>query len=66
MTIYCTSFCNHGHRLEDGKPVDHECYVLPTEALIAERQGLYGRALAIMEQWKKKRPHKGVRSKEVG
>ena len=37
--LYCSSFCNGAHRLADGKPVDHECYVLPTAALYAEREG---------------------------
>lgn len=61
-TVYCTSFCNHGHRLSDGKPVDHECYVLPTEALAAERRGDVARALEIMSQWKKRRTHRGVKT----
>jgi hypothetical protein len=60
--IFCTSFCNKGHRLSDGKPVAHECYVLPTEALHAERDGDTGRALDILDAWKKRRTHKGVRA----
>lgn len=38
-TIYCTSFCNFGHRLKDGKPVEHECYIIPPELLRLERAG---------------------------
>lgn len=37
--VYCTSFCNHGHRLSNGHPVNHECYVLKPEALRLERDG---------------------------
>jgi hypothetical protein len=37
--IYCTSFCNHGHDLETGRPVGHECYILNPRALKAERDG---------------------------
>ena len=37
--IYLTSYCNHGHYLNDGKPVDHECHVLPPRALQLEREG---------------------------
>jgi hypothetical protein len=37
--IYCTSYCNHGHRLSDGKPVNHMCYILPPKALQLERDG---------------------------
>lgn len=35
-SVYCTSFCNHGHRLLDGKPVGHECYVLNPKVLRTE------------------------------
>ncbi len=35
--IYCTTYCNRGHRLHDGKPVDHECVILPPAMLVAER-----------------------------
>lgn len=37
--VYCTSFCNQGHRLSNGHPVNHECYVLKTDALRLEREG---------------------------
>jgi hypothetical protein len=60
--IYCTSFCNHGHRLEDGKPVKHECYVLPTEALHAEQRGDHARAKEVLSTWKKRKVHNGVYS----
>lgn len=46
--------------MSDGKPVGHECYVLPTEALVAERDGDYERALRILSTWKKRRSHKGL------
>lgn len=59
--IYCTSFCNHGHRLSDGKPVGHECYILPTEALHAERAGDLAKAQDILQKWKKRRTHRGVK-----
>lgn len=36
--IYCTSFCNFGHRLKDGKPVEHECYIIRPEMLRMERE----------------------------
>lgn len=39
--VYCTSFCNRGHSLEDGKPIDHECYVLTIEGMMAEERGDY-------------------------
>jgi hypothetical protein len=50
--IYCTTFCNQGHRMGDGKPVDHECYVLNPAALEAEREGDYAKAQELL--WGKK------------
>lgn len=38
--IYCTSFCNFGHVLATGRPIDHECYIIPSKLLIAERDQL--------------------------
>jgi hypothetical protein len=57
--IFCTSFCNHGHRLSDGKPIDHECYVLNPKALEAERAGNY--ALACQLLGGKRIVHRGLR-----
>ena len=37
--IYCTTFCNKGHRLDNGRPVAHECYVLDPKKLQAEARG---------------------------
>lgn len=37
--IFTTSFCNQGHYLKTGRPVDHECYILPPAMLEAERAG---------------------------
>lgn len=61
MSIYCTTFCNSGHRLTDGKPVDHECYVLPPAALEAERKNDFESAWAIIEAVRPLRPHRGVK-----
>ena len=63
--FYATSFCNKAHRLVDGKPLDHECYVLPTEALSAERAGNTDRALAVFASWKNRKAHKGLRTKKA-
>lgn len=47
--IYCTSYCNRAHRLSDGKPIEHECYVLPVEMLAAERAGNTCKAVEILQ-----------------
>jgi hypothetical protein len=57
--VYCTSFCNKGHRISDGKPVGHECYVLRPQALKAEADGDVERALEI--GIRTERVHKGVK-----
>ena len=37
--FYVTTFCNFAHRMRDGTPIDHECYVLSVRDLKAEREG---------------------------
>ena len=61
MSIYLTTYCNHGHRLSDGKPVDHECVVIAPEALQAEREGDYGQAVELIQAAKPLRAHRGVK-----
>lgn len=60
--IFCTSFCNHGHRLNDGKPVAHECYVLPPAALDHERNDNYLYAAQAIDRARPLRVHRGVRA----
>lgn len=62
MSVYCTTYCNHGHRLSDGKPVDHECHVLPPKALQAEREGDYERAAELIRAARPLPVHRGVKS----
>ena len=38
MRTYVTSYCNFAHRLNDGKPVEHECAILPPAALEVRRR----------------------------
>jgi len=59
--IYCSSFCNHGHSVKSGKPLDHECYVLPPEAIAFEREGEYEKAIEAISAAKPLRTHSGTR-----
>ena len=59
-SVYCTSFCNRGHRLSDGKPVSHECAILPVQALTLERDGDVEKAIAILYAARPLRRHPGV------
>lgn len=60
-TFYVTTYCNHAHRLSDGAPLDHQCYVLPPAALEAERQGDYERGITLLQAAKPLRIHQGAR-----
>lgn len=46
---YVTSFCNFAHDLVTGRPVGHECYILPPEALRMEYLGNVDRAIEILK-----------------
>lgn len=59
--LFLTSFCGFRHRLSDGKPVDHVCYVIPAEALHAEKAGDLDRFVRILYAWKKRRAHNGLK-----
>lgn len=56
--IYCTTYCNQGHRLDNGKPVQHGCFILPPAAIEAERAGQHDRAIEILAA---KRPFKQMK-----
>jgi hypothetical protein len=51
--IYCTSYCNFGHNMKTGRPIGHECRVIPPAALRAERAGDYGEAQRILSTGKR-------------
>ena len=59
--FYVTTYCNHAHRMKDGKPMAHECYVLPPEALAAERRGETDIAIGLLQAAHPMRRHTGVR-----
>jgi hypothetical protein len=52
-TFYVTTYCNHAHRLSDGTPIDHECHVIPPEALQAEMNGDYDKGIELIQQAKR-------------
>ena len=47
-----TTYCNFPHRLKDGKPIGHECYIIPPAALQAERDGDMPRAIELIQAGK--------------
>jgi hypothetical protein len=48
--IYCTTYCNRGHVVQTGRPVGHECRVIPPKALRAEIDGDFKLAIEILSQ----------------
>ena len=48
MSAYCTTYCNKPHDTSDGKPIGHECYILPPAALAAEIAGDVDQAIHLI------------------
>lgn len=46
--VYCTTYCNFGHYVKTGRPVGHECRIIPPKALKAEMEGDYNTAIEIL------------------
>lgn len=57
---YVSSYCNHPHRMADGKPIKHECYIIPPLALKREREGDVSGAIMVMQATPMKH-HTGTR-----
>lgn len=67
MRVYTTSFCNQPHDLKTGKPIEHECYVIPPNILRAEREKGYTEE--VMNMWynwshTKRIIHKGIKREQ--
>ncbi len=59
--FYVTTYCNKAHRLADGKPIAHECHILPPKALELERDGKTDEAISVLIAAKPLRQHAGTR-----
>lgn len=62
--FYVTSFCNHAHRLSDGKPINHECYIIPPRLLKMEMNcGDWEKVREAWGNWAdgKRTTHKGIK-----
>ena len=58
---YCTSFCNFGHDLNTGVPMEHECFILPPYSLALEVVGAFAEAQEAIQKAKPLQVHPGVR-----
>lgn len=63
--IYVSTYCNFAHRLVDGKPIEHECRVLPVKALRAEINGDIEGAIEILRSIPAVMMRRGVKRREV-
>lgn len=59
--IYCTTYCNFGHRMRDGRPVQHECRIIPPAALRAERAGDFALAQRLLKETPPRMMRRGVK-----
>lgn len=59
--FYVSTYCNFAHRCSDGKPVKHECRVIPPLVLALERRGDYERAISILRATPVRMMRRGVR-----
>lgn len=50
MQLFSPRFCGQPHDIIDGKPVDHECYILSARALVAERAGDIDKAISLISR----------------
>lgn len=65
IDIFQTSYCNKGHDMKTGRPINHECVVLPPEVLKAERDDRIDDALDIIDSKKPLRQHRGMKVKDT-
>ena len=49
--FYVTSFCNFAHATKSGRPIGHECYIIPPALLVAERDLPFDEAMALWRPW---------------
>lgn len=61
---YVTTYCNKAHRVKDGKPIAHECRIIPPKALQAEMAGDIDTAIEILQASPTRMMRRGVREDE--
>lgn len=61
--IYATTFCNMGHDAKTGRPVRHECYILPPAAIKAEREDNFAEANRVLLEWERSGKRRMIRGR---
>ena len=49
--FYVTTFCNFAHSTVSGRPIGHECYIIPPKLLVAERDLGFDEAMVLWRPW---------------
>jgi hypothetical protein len=62
--MYVTTYCNHAHDIKTGKPINHECYVLPPRAIALEMEDRIPEAIDVIQLAKPLRVHRGIKRSE--
>lgn len=65
MSFFCTSYCNHAHSMITGRPLNHECHILPPSALRAEYLGNFDRAMEIIAKAHPMKVSAGVKCRHI-
>ena len=62
MGSYVSTYCNFAHRKADGKPINHECRIIPPAALAAEMADDFPKAIEIMRSTPARWMRRGVKA----
>jgi hypothetical protein len=58
---YVSTYCNFAHRCKDGKPIQHECRIIPPKALEAEMNDDISLAIEILSTTPARIMRRGVK-----
>lgn len=61
VKVWCATYCNKAHRTSDGKPIKHECRIIPPRAIAADMAGNAKAASQIMSEAPIRMMQRGVR-----
>ena len=62
--IWVSSYCNFAHEIKTGKPIEHECRIIPVKAIEAEIKGNIEDSTNILRNAPAKIMRYGVKSRE--
>jgi hypothetical protein len=63
VKFYVSTYCNFAHDVATGKPIEHECRVIPPAALKLEMEGDYAGAQSILADTPARYMRRGMKRK---